>query len=280
VPRQARWARFGRQRALRSERLPSADRPRGHKVGRLVADPRDGDARFLGLTVGGLYTSDAEACCEVLDGRLPPPRRWGRRVPPAPHLAPELSCTCGFYTFRELSAAIDLLAERPPASRLFGTALLDVDLAGTVIEFDRGFRASHQRVLGVQVPRWCVPCAADGDARRAERVAGYAGDRLETGLRSEVPRVPSAYRLAVAVHHAALLERLQGRAALRPVCDRHTPRPNDTTSCHNGEVAVLELADLAGRLGTEVRWLEDGRFDVGSFVEALSWLPPAHRPDV
>jgi hypothetical protein len=278
VPRQARWARFGRQRALLSERLPSADRPRGHKVGRLVADPRDGEGRFLGLTVGGLYTSDDEACCEVLDGRLPPPRRWGRRVPPAPHAAPDLGCTCGFYAFKEAGAAVDLLAERPPASRLFGTALLEVDLAGTVIEFDRGFRAHRQRVLGVQVPRWCVPCAADGEAQRAGRVAGYAGRRLETGLRSEVPRVPSAYRLAVAVHHVSLLERLGGRAALRPVCDEHTPRPDDAASCHGAEVVVLELAELAGRLGTEVRWLEDGRFDVAGFIEVLSWVPAPHRP--
>jgi hypothetical protein len=278
VPRQARWARFGRQRALRSERLPSAERPRGSKVGRLVVDPRDGQGRFLGLTVGGLYTSDAEARCEVLDGRLPPPRRWGRRVLPAPHAAPELGCTYGFHAFNAADAAVDLLAERPPASRLFGAALLEVDLAGTVIEFDRGFRAGRQRVLGVQVPRWCVPCAADGRARRAERMAGYAGARLESGLRSEVPRVPSAYRLAVAVHHASLLERLAGRAALRPVCDEHTPPDDGAASADSVEVVVLGLAELAGRLATEVRWLADGRFDVAGFVEALSWLPAPHRP--
>jgi hypothetical protein len=278
VARQARWARFGRQRELRSERLLSADRPRGHKVGRLVADPGHDDGRFLGLTVGGLYTSDDDAVCEVLNGRLPPPRRWGRRVPPALHTAPDLGCTCGFYAFKGAGAAVDLLAERPPASRLFGAALLEVDLAGTVIEFDRGFRASHQRVLGVKVPRWCVPCAADGEARRADRVAGFAGAPLEAGLRSEVPRVPAAYRLAVAVHHASLVERLAGRAALRPVCDQHTPRPDDAASCQDAEVVVLELAELGGRLATEVRWLEDGRFDVAGFIEVLSWLPAPRRP--
>jgi hypothetical protein len=275
MPRPARWARFGRQRALRSEWLPSADRPRGHKVGRLVVGPSDGEGRFLGLTVGGLYTSDDEACCEVLDGRLPPPRRWGRRVVPPPHGVPDLGCSCGFHAFKEERAAVKLLSERPPVSRLFGAALLDVDLAGTVIEFDRGFRAGRQRVLGVQVPRWCVPCAADGEAQRAERVAGDAGQRLESGLRSEVPRVPSVYRLAVAVHHASLLERLAGRAALRPVCDGHTPPDGRGNSA---EVVVLELAELAGRLATEVRWLADERFDHRGFVEALSWLPAVHRP--
>jgi hypothetical protein len=301
VSRQARWARFGRRRELRSEQVPSADRPRGHKVGRLVVDPRAGDGSFLGLTVGGLYRSDDGATCEVLEGRLPPPRRWGRRVVPPPHGVPELGCSCGFYAFKEERAAVKLLSERPPVSRLFGAALLDVDLAGTVIEFERGFRANRQRVLGVQVPRWCVPCAADGDAQRAERVAGDAGHRLEAGLRTEVPRVPSVYRLAVAVHHASLLERLAGRAAMRPVCDRHTP-PYDgvgnsaagnsaagssaagssaagsSAAGSSAEVVVLELAELAGRLATEVRWLEDDRFDHRGFIEALSWLPAVHRP--
>jgi hypothetical protein len=37
---------------------------------------------------------------------------------------------------------------------------------------------------------------------------------------------------------------------------------------------VLELADLAARLGTEVRWLDEERFDVEGFVDAMSWLPP------
>jgi hypothetical protein len=276
VSRQARWARFGRRRELRSEQVPSADRPRGHKVGRLVVDPRDGDGSFLGLTVGGLYGSDDAATCEVLEGRLPPPRRWGRRLVPPPHGVPDLGCSCGFYAFKEAKAAVKLLAERPPVSRLFGAALLDVDLAGTVIEFDRGFRASRQRVLGVQVPRWCVPCAADGEAQRAERVAGDAGPRLESGLRTEVPRVPSVYRLAVAVHHASLLERLAGRAAMRPVCDQHSP-PYDGLG-DRADVVVLELAELAGRLATEVRWLPDERFDHRGFIEALSWLPAVHRP--
>jgi hypothetical protein len=276
-PRSARWARLGRRRPLPSETRASADRPRGYKVARLVADPRTFGGSFLGLTVGGLYTSEGTASCEVLDGALPPPRRWGRRRPPPPHLAPDLGCSCGFYAFARRTAAAELLASRPPVSRLFGTALLEVDLAGTVIEFDRGYRSGQQRVLGVQVPQLCLPCAADGEVQPARRLAGLAGRLLERGLQDEVPRLSSAYRLALAVHHASLLQRLAGRAALRPVCDDHTLVPDATTEWRADELLVLELADLAARLGTEVRWLDHERFDVFGFVEAVSWRPPAHR---
>jgi hypothetical protein len=273
----ARWARFGRPRALPTERRDSVDRPVGYKVARLVADPSSPDGGFLGLTVGGLYASESVAGCEVLDGSLPPPRRWWRRTAPEPHTAPELRCSCGFYAFTDVADAAELLSTRPPVGRLFGTALLEVDLAGTVVEFDRGYRGARQRVLGVELPHWCVPCAAEGAAEPARRVLGLAGSRLAAGLEDETPRLSSVYRLAVIVHHAALLQRLDGRAALRPVCDRHTRAVGDAADGADGEVVVLELPELAARLGTEVRWLDDERFDVRAYVEAVSWLPPAHR---
>lgn len=270
-------ARFGRHRSLPTEHRDRFDRPVGYKVARLVADPAAETGSFLGLTVGGLYGSETEASCEVLEGSLPPPtRRWRRSLPP-PHQAPDLGCSCGFYAFKDVADAAELLSTRPPVGRLFGTALLEVDLAGTVIEFDRGYRAGRQRVLGVELPRWCVACAADGAAEPARRVLGLAGSRLAEGLDHEVPRLSSVYRLAVIVHHATLLQRLEHRAALRPVCDRHTAAVGDTVDGADGEVVVLELPELAARLGTEVRWLDDERFDVRAYVAAVSWLPPAHR---
>jgi hypothetical protein len=275
--RGARWARLGRRCPLPTEARSSYDRPSGYKVARLVADPAGDGGGFLGLTVGGLYGHDMLAGCEVLGGSLPPPRRWGRRRPPSPHDAPDLGCSCGFYAYKDRAPATELLATRPPISRLFGTALLEVDLAGTVIEFDRGFRASHQRVLGVQIPHWCVPCASDGAAQRARRVAGLSGDPLAEALQAEVPRLPSVYRLAVTVHHKALFERLAGRAALRPVCDKHTSSASTAEGSGSAPTVILELADLAARLGTEVRWLDDDELDVAGFVEAVSWLPPTHR---
>jgi hypothetical protein len=265
--------------ALPTETRPSHDRPRGHKVAKLVVDPASGRAGFLGLTVGGLYGGDTVASCEVLAGWLPPPRRWGRRRPPPAHDVPDLSCSCGFHAFERRSEAVQLLAERPPVSRQFGAVLLEVDLAGTVIEFDRGFRASHQRVLGVQVPRWCVPCAARGQLRAARRVAGLASADFAEELRAELPRYPPAYRVALAVHHQAMLERLAGRVPLRGVCEEHTPRPTSASAGTASPPVALELADLAAHLGTEVRWLdeEEAAFDTTAFVEAMSWTPPGHR---
>jgi hypothetical protein len=259
--------------ALSAETRPSHDRPRGYKVARLVTDPRTGEGGFLGLTVGGLYTRDTAAVCEVLAGSLPAPRRWGRRAPPVAHEAPDLGCTCGFYAFHDRPSAVGLLSARPPVSRLFGLVLLEVDLAGTVIEFDRGFRASDQRVLGVHVPPWCVPCATSGSVRRARRIAGLSGRPFEDALRADLPRYPPLYRVALNAHHNALIERLAGRAALRAVCDEHTPVADPAAPT---EPVVLELADLAARLGTEVSWLDDLDFDVAGFVDAMSWLPPGN----
>jgi hypothetical protein len=259
--------------ALPTEDRPSHERPSGYKVARLVADPATGQASFLGLTLGGRYDPDDVAACEVLNGSLPPPRRWGQRRIPEPHDAPDLSCTCGFYALHRRGEATDLLAARPPVSRMFGPVLLEVDLAGTVVEFDRGYRASHQRVLGVQVPRWCLPCARLGRARPAKRVAGLFGAALERACRSDLPQHPQLYRFALAAHHVEVIRRLEGRAALRPVCDEHTAAPVSDGSQLQATV-VLELADLAAGLGTEVSWLDDDAFDIARFVESVSWPPP------
>jgi hypothetical protein len=73
------------------------------------------------------------------------------------------------------------------------------------------------------------------------------------------------------------VRRLEGRAALRPVCDDHTPAPPPAAKQATGatpSTVVLELADLAAGLGTEVRWLDDAAFDVERFVETVSWPPP------
>jgi hypothetical protein len=248
-------------------------------VARLVIDPGTDAGGFLGLTVGGRYGSSTTASCEVLSGALAPPRRWGRRPRPAPHDVPDLGCSCGFYAYNAREVATKLLAARPPVSRLFGTALLEVDLGGTVIEFERGFRASQQRVLGVRVPRWCLPCAAACRARHARRLVGLAGRHLAEELQAEMPRHPQVYRLALAIHHTALLERLGTWAAMRPVCDDHAWMAEGVPRAKDGPatIVVCELADLRAHLGTEVSWLDDEEFDVDGYVEALSWTPPGHR---
>lgn len=266
----------GRAGALPTEVRGSHDRPRGYKVARLVVDPASDTGAFLGATFGGLYSHDSTAVCEVLEGTLPPPRRWGRRSLPRPHEAPEIACSCGFYVLRDRRDATELLSGRPPISRLFGVVLLEVDLSGTVIEFDHGFRASHQRVLGVQVPRWCLTCATNGRARPAERLAGLSGQDFEAACKADVPQHPPLYRLAVLVHHQQLVARLGERAAMRPVCDAHTPRKDPAAPAGQPPPVVLELADLAAQLGTEVSWLRDEEFAVRRFVETMTFLPPGN----
>jgi hypothetical protein len=190
---------------------------------------------------------------------------------PAPHTAPEVSCTCGFYAYRDRRDAETLLATCPPVGRHFGTVVLDVDLAGTIIEYDQGFRSSHQRVLGVQVPAWCLPCASAGRARRASQLAGLSREPLAAALHDEIPAQPQMYRLARALHHQALLARLQSWAALKPVCDDHLPDARPRHDHRDPPTTVLYApADLAARLGTEVSWLIDG-FDVATYIETLSW---------
>ena len=268
-------ARFGRgalrRRPLPSEVRASHDRPRGYKVARLAADPASELGGFLGLTVGGRYGYEAAATCQVLAGSLPPPRRWGRRHTPTAHAIPDVDCSCGFYAYRDRCDAETLLSGRPPVSRLFGTALLDVDLAGIVIQFDHGYRSGHQRVLGVHVPGWCLPCAAEGRARRAGQLAGVAGRPLAAALQAEIPPHPRMYRVAQTLHYQALVRHLDGWAALRPVCDDHLPAETADMLPGPPTVLVCDLSELAGRLGTEVSWLVDDGFDTETYVETLWW---------
>lgn len=65
------------------------------------------------------------------------------------HPAPEITCGCGFYSV-------------PLDQELFNRARTDlfealVELSGTVIEHTGGFRAYHQRILELRMPR-CRRC--------------------------------------------------------------------------------------------------------------------------
>lgn len=66
-------------------------------------------------------------------------------------VVPALNCTCGFY-------AIPVDSSSAYASPEYVTLL--VELSGTVIEHDAGFRAEYQKVVECQVP----PCAYCGSA--------------------------------------------------------------------------------------------------------------------
>jgi hypothetical protein len=62
------------------------------------------------------------------------------------HKAPRAGCTCGFY------------AVVKPEDCVYGPLRLLVELSGVVVEHAYGYRASHQRVVEVQIGR-CARCA-------------------------------------------------------------------------------------------------------------------------
>lgn len=80
------------------------------------------------------YGVDAHAICNA----------WGF-LGKSQHEAPRWDCYCGFYA----------LAERPKEFE-YGSFLAQVELFGTVIEGERGWRASRQRVLSLFALRRCA----------------------------------------------------------------------------------------------------------------------------
>jgi hypothetical protein len=100
------------------------------------------------------------------------------------HPAPARDCRCGFHAVPSRTDLWRLHFQKE-------SVILDVELAGVVIEHEFGWRAGHQAILGVQLPatctkRWC-----------GRPVAGVA------------PFVPTAYQLG-----------LDNCRQLRPVCSR------------------------------------------------------------
>lgn len=78
--------------------------------------------------------------------RLRGPLSWFRR---RPHDAPSPDCECGIYA-ATLETAAQYLADSPwrGVTRVLGT----VKLWGTVVECERGFRASHAYPAALYVP--------------------------------------------------------------------------------------------------------------------------------
>jgi hypothetical protein len=70
-----------------------------------------------------------------------------------PHHVPDWDCTCGFYAMKT-----------PPPEPEYGAFRAEVELFGTVIEAENGYRAECQRVLSLQAFR---TCSKDGCDRQA-----------------------------------------------------------------------------------------------------------------
>lgn len=85
-----------------------------------------------------------------------------------PHASPAEDCTCGFYAMSQAvryppwlrRATWDYVRRHAPADQrlLPFRILLDVDLSGTVIVADRGYRAERQRVLRALLDPCCSIC--------------------------------------------------------------------------------------------------------------------------
>ena len=124
--------------------------------------------------------------------------------PGVAHEAPLLTCTCGFYAYDELEHIYSWRRE------IVGT----VEMFGTVINHEKGYRASHQRVTALAVGRPCDQCKEFGDERRV-------ADAFYFNMSGD------SYRLCA--EHGAMSEKLN--AAMR-----------------------MTLAEMAERLEIEVAW--------------------------
>ena len=221
--------RLRRRAWLSREEELSVDAQRAHKVALLLAEADGGRVLLGGITQGRAYVVDDEAAC-----------------PRARCESPGLDCVCGFYALKDRSEAEDLLASNYPLRTAWNGALLTVELAGRVLQYERGYRAQYQRVLRVEIGPQCTRCLRRGEIRRATAVGGRPVERRE-----------------VVLGGSGRLHEPAARVPLRPVCPDHTPEGDDAV--------VLDLAELANRLGTEVVW-RNARRDVPSV------LAPRHRP--
>lgn len=93
------------------------------------------------------------------------------------HPAPDPGCGCGFY-----SVPLDLPLFNQSRNDLFEML---VELSGTVVEHTRGFRAYHQRVLEIRLPR-CQDCGERRDRVSYLTKTGQVMDSVHLACRPYV----------------------------------------------------------------------------------------------
>ncbi len=236
----------GRLGALPVEEVDADAAPRGWKCAQLLVSPDGAKVRLAGVAIGGAYAVDDVAVCVV-----------GRR-----HTPPVLSCECGFYAFSDRADAVELLACRLGYDgQVVVRVLCEVDLAGTVIVCDRGYRAERQRVLQLGVLPWCADCAAEGWLKTAE-LFGADGRPAEFAPLAALP--PTGPARMILIDPSVRLRRQW--SALRPLCRRCAE------SVRVGGVVLTPL-QLADRLGTEVRWLDQALVPVQRVLASHQRIP-------
>lgn len=214
----------GSMGALPVVEVPADEAPRGWKAAQVLCSPDGRQLQLAGISVGGCYSVEDRAVC----------------VRGHPHAPPDLGCACGFYALRRRRDAVSLLARRfGLGGGVVARTLLEVDLAGTVIEHDDGFRAEAQRVLAIRLLPWCATCAGLGIM--------VAATCLATDGRPALPATAWGPYATSVVHESQAP--LREWPALRPSCAGCADRieaPGRT----------LSLPQVAAALGTEVSWLD------------------------
>jgi hypothetical protein len=221
LPLFARWLAETAQRSSRRRAwdafvpATSIDAFRGYKIAQLIIGADD-SAWLAGVT-SLRYGIDTIAAC----------RRRSCRPP-------GLDCRCGFYAFRERGAALELLGSMGGHHPARSYVLLTVDLDGTVLEYESGFRAQRQRVLRVEIPDACMRCLRGGTVTPAATFMTHPQFRGEQLL-----------------YERTLLARIAlpvGSAPMRPLCAAHLP---------GSDGRRLDLDALRRLLATEVTMLPD-----------------------
>lgn len=169
---------------------------------------------------------------------------YGTPLVEHPSPDPDFGChTCGFYAMSDRTML-------PVLSREYVNSTLDleVELSGTIIEHEKGYRAGKQRVLAVWVDRRCAICASpkyfeslpagqyfywNGTSFGKTPVAVGGGAKGEPDSPHSDPKFVQADGLRLT----------EGNYAV-PSCRSCTP------------LGLVSLSEASGLLGTEIRWSE------------------------
>lgn len=118
------------------------------KRARIEVDVYEGRPALCGVVYGRYQPVDVARHCNGITGSA-----TARSGLPDPHPAPRLDCHCGFHGVPK-DRLIDAYVDYQTAS----CADLEVELYGTVIACERGWRAEKQRVLAVHLDLDCHQC--------------------------------------------------------------------------------------------------------------------------
>ena len=117
----------------------------GWKLALLIKDARN--MMFRAITRHAFYTAGRQRfICHCHDAQFPAVLR-------APHQKPTVGddSSCGWYAMKDKHDCLQAYNTRMARSpQQMNAWLLEVDLWGTVVEGERGYRGEYQRVLSVQ----------------------------------------------------------------------------------------------------------------------------------